>query len=103
MMMINKHESLTLLITTALIVVTMLSAALVVSPIQEVDARKTTVKQEQSNKCRDNAFCRNTGSTSITGSETSGVKQKQSNRCSGDATCTNDGTITIGPRSHHPS
>jgi hypothetical protein len=67
-MMINNS---TLVMVTILAAVAILSAALVVLPTQEVDARSSLK-----------------------------VTQKQSNKCHGFATCTNTGTITIGPGVH---
>jgi uncharacterized membrane protein len=64
-MMMNKHQSSTLEITiAAVIIATMLALSVVVLVTQEADAatasKKVTFKQTQANKCNGSAKCSHT-------------------------------------------
>ena len=83
-------NKLTLGTVAVLVTVAMMSSALIVMPIQEVDARKTSIRNTAENRCTGSGTtCLAGAQQTIQTSETSKIsaKNKASNECSAGAFC----------------
>ena len=96
-----KNNYSTLAIVGVLLAVAMISAALVVLPTQEVDARKKiSVKNTAENRCTGSGTtCLAGAQQTIQTSGTSGIsaKNKASNECSAGAFCQAQAIQSINP------
>ena len=94
-------NKLTLGTVAVLVTVAMMSSALIVMPIQEVDARKTSIRNTAENRCTGSGTtCLAGAQQTIQTSETSKIsaKNKASNECSGSGTtCLAGAQQTIRP------